>query len=175
MLIPFMNIFFRYRYNLSDDTIGALFGIGSLGMGFALMMGPILAERWGKPKTVVITQGLSIPFLIILGFVHSLTLAYVAFFVRMALMNLAGPVYQTMVMEEADAEARGMAASLYSLIWSSGRALSPVISGPIQEAHGFDPVFLSTIFAYTLSVGMVYWWFVQGRHRRRSAQPLLNA
>lgn len=174
MLIPFLNVFFRFRYNLSDDTIGALFGIGSLGMGFALMMGPILAERWGKPKTVVITQALSIPFLIILGFVHSLTLAYVAFFVRMALMNLAGPVYQTMVMEEADAEARGMAASLYSLIWSSGRALSPVISGPVQEAYGFDPVFLSTILAYTLSVGMVYWWFVQGR-RRRSAQPLLNA
>ena len=175
MLIPFLNVFFRFRYNLSDDTIGALFGFGSLGMGFALMMGPVLAERWGKPKTVVITQGLSIPFLIILGFVHSLTLAYVAFFVRMALMNLAGPVYQTMVMEEADAEARGMAASLYSLIWSSGRALSPVISGPVQEAYGFDPVFLSTILAYTLSVGMVYWWFVRGRRRRRSAQPLLNA
>ncbi len=175
MLIPFLNVFFRFRYNLSDDTIGALFGIGSLGMGFALMMGPILAERWGKPKTVVITQALSIPFLIILGFVHSLTLAYVAFFVRMALMNLAGPVYQTMVMEEADAEARGMAASLYSLIWSSGRALSPVISGPVQEAYGFDPVFLSTILAYTLSVGMVYWWFVRSRRRRRSAQPLLNA
>lgn len=174
MLIPFMNIFFRYRYNLSDETIGALFGFGSLGMGFALMMGPILAERWGKPKTVAITEGLSIPFLIILGFVPNLTLAYVAFFVRMALMNLAGPVYQTMVMEETDAEARGMAASLYSLIWNSGRAISPVISGPIQESYGFDPVFLSTIIAYTLSVGMITWWFVLGRRRSTSAKSLLK-
>lgn len=170
MLIPFMNVYFRFRYNLPDTVIGNLFGIGSLGMGAAILLAPVLAERWGKPKTVVITQGLSIPFLIILGFVPSVHLAQLAFLMRMALMNLSGPVYQTMVMEEADESSRGMAASLYSMIWSSGRAISPAISGPIQKLYGFNPVFVITIITYAVSVYMVYRWFVH----RRTGQPALR-
>lgn len=163
LLIPFLNLFFRNRYNLSDGAIGALFGVGSLGMGLAILLAPILAERWGKAMTVVITQGLSIPFMVILGFMHHLPLAMVSFLVRMALMNLSGPVYQTMVMEEADESTRTTAASLYNMIWSMGRAISPGVSGPIQQAYGFDPVFGLTIGSYAISVYMVYRWFVQPR------------
>ncbi len=163
MLIPFLNVFFRYRFGLSDSVIGSLFGFGSLGMGIALLIAPVLAEKWGKAKTVVISQGLSIPFLIVLGFVPSLGLAIVAFLMRMALMNLAGPVYQTMVMEESDDESRNMTASLYSMIWNFGRAVTPSISGPIQEVYGFTPVFATTIVSYALSVYLVYRWFVRRR------------
>ncbi len=168
MLIPFMNVFFRFRYQLSDDVIGSLFGFGSLGMGVAFLLAPVLAEKWGKPRTVVITQGLSIPFLIILGFVHSLPLAITAFLMRMALMNLSGPVYQTMVMEESDASTRSMTASLYSMIWNLGRAVTPLVSGPVQERYGFSPAFVTTILSYAFSVYLVYRWFVH-RPRIRSA------
>jgi predicted MFS family arabinose efflux permease len=168
MLIPFMNVFFRFRYQLPDDVIGSLFGFGSLGMGVAFLMAPVLAEKWGKPRTVVVTQGLSIPFLIALGFVHSLPLAITAFFIRMALMNLSGPVYQTMVMEESDTATRSMTASLYTMIWNLGRAVTPLVSGPVQEHYGFDPVFIITILSYALSVYLVYRWFVH-RPRIRSA------
>ena len=171
MLIPFLNVFFRYRFGLSDGIIGSLFGFGSLGMGLALLVAPVLAEKWGKAKTVVITQGLSIPFLIALGFVPSLGLAVVSFLMRMALMNLSGPVYQTMVMEESDAESRNMTASLYSMIWNFGRAITPSVSGPIQEAYGFDPVFLTTIVSYALSVYLVYRWFVRRAPLKKSPAP----
>ncbi len=173
MLIPFLNIFFRYRYSLPDDLIGSLFGFGSLGMGVALLFAPVLAEKWGKAKTVVITQGLSIPFLVVLGFVTSLPLAVISFLMRMALMNLAGPVYQTMVMEESDDASRNMTASLYSMIWNFGRAVTPSISGPIQEAYGFNPVFITTILSYALSVYLVYRWFVR-RDRQTAAQMEFN-
>jgi MFS family permease len=172
MLIPFLNIFFRYRYALPDDVIGSLFGFGSLGMGVALLIAPVLAEKWGKAKTVVITQGLSIPFLIALGFVPSLALAVISFFMRMALMNLSGPVYQTMVMEESDEASRNMTASLYSMIWNFGRAVTPSISGPVQEAYGFNPVFITTIVSYGLSVYLVYRWFVR---RGRVMEPQLRS
>lgn len=129
----------------------------------AILLAPILAERWGKAMTVVATQGLSIPFLILMGFVPNLPLAILSFFMRMALMNLSGPVYQTMVMEEADESSRTTAASLYNMIWSMGRAISPSLSGPIQQAYGFDPVFGLTIFSYAISIYMVYRWFVWKR------------
>jgi len=163
LLIPFLNIFFRNRYGLSDSAIGTLYAVSSLGMGVAILLAPILAERWGKAMTVVATQGLSIPFLILMGFVPNLPLAILSFFMRMALMNLSGPVYQTMVMEEADESSRTTAASLYNMIWSMGRAISPSLSGPIQQAYGFDPVFGLTIFSYAISIYMVYRWFVWKR------------
>lgn len=161
MLIPFMNVFFREQYGLSDDVIGTLFGFSSLGMGVAILGSPVLAERWGKARTVVITRGLSIPFLISMGFVTSLPLAIMSFLARAALMNLSGPVYQTMVMEEVDESSRGIVASLNSMIWNLGWAISPSISGPLQAAYGFDPVFLVTIGTYMLSIYLVYRWFVQ--------------
>lgn len=163
MLIPFLNLFFRERYGLPDNVIGSLFGFSSLGMGVAILVGPVLAERWGKARTAVLTRGFSIPFLITLGFVPSLPLAIVSFLVRSASMNLSGPVYQTMVMEETDEASRGLVASLNSMTWSIGWALSPSLSGPLQTAYGFSPVFLCTIVAYTTSVYMVYRWFVRGR------------
>ncbi|MBN1488070.1 MAG: MFS transporter [Anaerolineae bacterium] len=163
LLMPFMNVFFRHRYHLSDHAIGTLFGFGSLGMGIAILLAPVLAEKWGKAKTVVATQGLSIPFLIVLGFIPNLWLAKVSFLIRSALMNLSGPVYQTMIMEEAEEDARGMAASLYNMIWSTGWALSPSISGPVQKAYGFNPVFIMTITMYGLSIALIYVWFVRKR------------
>ncbi len=168
LLIPFLNLFFRVRYDLSDSTIGILFGFGSLGMGLAILIAPILAERWGKAMTVVITQGLSIPFMIVMGFIYNFPLAILSFLMRMALMNLSGPVYLTMVMEETDESTRTPAASLYNMIWSMGRAISPSMSGPIQQAYGFDPVFGLTIGSYAVSVYMVYWWFVK-RHPQPTA------
>lgn len=172
MLIPFLNVFFRYRYQLPDDTIGTISGLGSLGMGIAIFLGPLLAEKWGKAKTVVITQGLSVPFLIILGFIPNLPLAILAFFMRASLMNLSGPVYQTMVMEQSEAETRSMTASFYSMIWNFGRALTPSLSGPLQERYGFNPVFLITILAYALSVYLVYRWFVQSNGQKLELQPI---
>jgi MFS family permease len=165
LLIPFMNLFFRSRFMMSDGAIGQLFGFGALGMGIAFLVAPVLAERWGKARMVVITQGLSVPFLIILGFVPNLPLAILAYLVRMALMNLSSPVYQTLVMEEVDENSRGMAASLYSMIWNFGRAISPSVSGPIQVAYGFNPIFVATIVMYALSVYLLYIWFVRGRTR----------
>ncbi len=160
LLIPFMNIFFRNRYGLTDAQIGALMGTGALGMGVAFLFAPLLANRWGKALSVVITQGLSIPFLFILGYVHHLELAILAYFVRMALMNLSTPIYQIIVMEKVDEKTRGMAASLNAMVWNFGRAISPAFSGPIQRYWGFDPIFALTIAFYAVSVAMVQIWFV---------------
>jgi hypothetical protein len=59
------------------------------------------------------------------------------------------------------------------MIWNFGRAVTPSISGPIQEAYGFSPVFITTILSYALSVYLVYRWFVR-RDRQTAAQMEFN-
>jgi len=78
MIMPFMNVFFRNVHHLSDASIGVLFAWGSLAMGVGLLLAPVLAEKFGKIQVVVATQGLSIPFLALLGFAPWFGVAAVA-------------------------------------------------------------------------------------------------
>ncbi len=166
MLVPFLNLFFRDRYALSDHLIGVLFGIGALGMGIATFLAPPIAKRLGKVQTVVISRTLSILPLIVLGYVHHLHLAMAAFLLRMMLMNLALPVYRMLVVEASDESTRGMASSLYNIVWHSGRAVTPSISGSIQERYGFDPIFAMSIASYGMGVFLLYRWLIRPLQQR---------
>jgi MFS family permease len=158
LIMPFMNVFFRIQYHQSDQVIGVLFAWGSLAMGLGLLAAPPLADRLGKIQIVVITQGLSIPFLVILGFSPLFWVSGIAYYIRVALMNMSSPVYQTFVMEQVEASSRAMVASLVSMSWNFGWAISPTISGILQVRYGFGPSFMGTIILYIISV-FLYWYF----------------
>jgi MFS family permease len=158
LIIPFMNVFFREVYHQPDPVIGTLFAWGSLAMGIGLLIAPPIAERTGKIQLVVITQGLSIPFLILLGFAPIFWISAVAYYMRVALMNMSGPVYQAYIMERIEPSARATVASLVNMSWNFGWAFSPIISGWLQVRYGFTLPFIGTIALYTVSV-ILYWAF----------------
>jgi MFS family permease len=158
LIMPFMNVFFRVVHHQPDPVIGALFAWGSLAMGIGLLLAPPLAERTGKIQLVVITQGLSIPFLILLGFSPIFWVGAATYYIRLALMNMSSPVYQTFVMERVEPSSRATVASLTSMAWNFGWAFSPTVSGLLQVRYGFGPPFIGTIILYTISV-IMYWAF----------------
>jgi MFS family permease len=166
LIMPFMNIFFSNVHNQPDPVIGTMFAWGSLAMGVGLILAPALADRYGKMRVVVYSQAISIPFLMLLGFSPMFELSALAYFVRLTLMNMSSPVYQTFVMEQVDSESRAMVASLNSMVHSFGRAFSPVISGWMQVNYGFGPSFLGTIILYILAIGLYYAFFLRGRKRK---------
>ena len=138
--MPFMNLFFRNVHHLANSTIGVMFAWGSLAMAAGLLVAPPLAEKYGKIQIVVITQALSIPFLVMLGF-GPFGVSATAYYIRIALMNMSGPIYSTFMMEQVDPGSRAMVASLANMAHNFGWAFSPTISGYIQVTYGFGPVF----------------------------------
>jgi MFS family permease len=168
LFIPFMNVFFRVVHGQSDQVIGTLFAWGSLAMGLGLMIAPPIADRIGKIQLVMLTQGLAIPFMIILGFSPIFALSATAYYFRMALMNMSNPIYQTFIMEQVEATSRATAASLYSMVWSFGRAFSPSVSGWLQVNYGFDPVFGGAVGLYAIAV-ILYWLFFLRPTRQKDA------
>jgi len=163
LIMPFMNVFFRNVHMQSDSQIGVLFAWGSLAMGIGLLIAPVLADRFGKIQIVVITQAMSIPFLFLLGFSPWYWLSAFAYFFRLALMNMSGPVYQTFVMEEVEPKARATVASLVSMASSFGWAFSPMISGWIQVKYGFQPAFGLTLIIYVISIYFYWKFFLRGK------------
>ncbi len=166
LIMPFMNIFFSNVHHQPDPVIGVMFAWGSLAMGIGLILAPALADRFGKIKVIVFTQALSIPFLILLGFSPLFSLSALAYYIRLTLMNMSSPVYQTFVMEQVDSDSRAMVASLNSMVSSFGRAFSPTISGWLQVSYGFGPPFIGTIILYTISIFLYYFFFIRGRSRK---------
>ena len=170
LFMPFMNVFFREVHGQSDQTIGTLFAWGSLAMAAGLLLAPAISDRIGKIQLVVLTQGLAIPFMILLGFAP-FTVSAVAYYVRMALMNMSNPIYQTFVMEKVEASERTTVASLTSMVWNSGRAFSPSISGWLQVNYGFVPVFGLAIALYSLAVPLYWVFFLRGQKESPAAMP----
>jgi MFS family permease len=168
LVMPFQNVFFKDVHHASDPLIGTIFAWGSLAMGIGLLIAPPLAARLGKIELVVITQGLSIPFLILLGFAPWLSISVIAYYVRVALMNMSTPVYQTFVMEQVEPEARATVATLNSMSWNFGWTFSPMISGVIQVSSGFGLPFLGTIVFYIIAVYLYWLFFWKGRSKPTS-------
>jgi MFS family permease len=165
--MPFMNVFFRQVHNQPDPVIGTLFAWGSLAMGIGLMIAPPIADRLGKIRLVVITQGLSIPFMILLGFAPVFLFSAAGYYARLTLMNMSNPIYQTFVMEQVEASARSTVASLVSMVMSFGRAFSPTVSGYLQVSYGFGPPFAIAISLYALAVIFYWLFFIHQRDSRR--------
>lgn len=162
-LIPFMNVFFKTKFDVPDSLLGALFAGQALFIGVATLLGPVLAERLGKVRAVVFTQVVSIPFLIVLGFSPTLVPAGLAFFFRAGLMNLGNPLYFAFVMEEVEPAERATASALLIMSWQGSWAVSSWASGQLQEGPGFAPIFAMTCVAYLASSLIMYVFFVRRR------------
>ena len=161
MFVPFLNLYFRDVHNQSDGSVGALMAWGSLAMGAAFLIAPPIAEKLGKLKMVVITQGLSIPFMLMLGFSPLFWVAALAYYVRMAMMNMSSPIYQNFVYEQIDEKYQATVASLYSIVWSVGWAFSPSISGAWQVKYGYKLPFTVAIILYAIAITMYYFFWLR--------------
>jgi MFS family permease len=160
VLIPYMNVFFKERFAISDSLLGLLFSLSAIITAVGTFLGPRLALRLGsKIRAVVATQGLSIVFLLLLGFWPGLVVAAVAYLIRAALMNMAAPLYSAYGMERAPLDQRALVSSVLYLTWQTGWAFGPYLSGYVQEHWGFSPLFVTTAVVYVLAVAATWAFF----------------
>jgi len=159
VLVPFLNVYFRERFGLSDITVGFLFAFQSVFMAIATLAGPILAERLRRVRAVVFVQLLSIPFLALLGYAPLISLSVLGFFARASLMNMGNPLYTAFAMDAVEPERRPTASALMQMSWQGTRSFGAMASGYIQEGPGFSALFPITIGCYLLASGLIYAFF----------------
>jgi MFS family permease len=161
LLIPYLNLFFRQRFAVADATLGLIFAGLNVATGVAALIGPLLSIRIGKIRTVVLTQALSIPFLLVLGFVPLLGVVVGAALARQALFNMGSPLYDAFAMERTAEDVRPTVIGLINGAYSIGYLAAPTISTFVQERYGFGPLFVATMACYGLAVLSNYWFFVR--------------
>ncbi len=162
LIIPFLNIYVEGKFGVSFATLGAVFAWSQLGMAIAVMLQPVIAEKLGRTTSIVLVQGLSLPFIAMLGFSSSFLAVAVALFVRSALMNAANPIYAEFTMGQVKEAWRPSLAAAETMVWSAGWTVGPLISGWVRSELGFGPGF-NLLFAAMLllyGTGIAYTWFV---------------
>jgi len=165
VLVPFLNVYFRQRFGLSDITIGFLFAFQSVLMALATLAGPIVAQWFRRVRAVALMQLLSIPFLILLGYAPWVTASAIGFFVRASLMNMGNPLYTAFAMDAVGKPQRSTSAALMQMSWQGTRFLGSLASGPLQAGPGFSAIFPITIACYLLATSLIYTFFVRGKSR----------
>jgi MFS family permease len=161
LLIPYLNLFFKQRFAVADATLGLIFAGLNVATGVAALIGPLLSIRIGKIRTVALTQALSIPFLLTLGFAPLLGVVVGAALARQALFNMGAPLYDAFAMERTAEDLRPTVIGLINGAYSIGYLAAPTISTFVQERYGFGPLFVATTVCYGLAVLANYWFFVR--------------
>jgi len=159
LLLPFLNLFYKQRFGISDGALGWIFGIMEIIVALMTLSAGAVAERQGKIRSLVIAHTLAVPLLLVMGFVPYLLVVVVAHWIRAGLSRLGGPLYLAFAMEQLDEGERATGSGLLQMGWDIGGAIGPVASGIVQTRSGFDPLFVSTAMLYALSVICIYRFF----------------
>ena len=173
LIIPFLNIYFRDRFTLEPDTIGYFFSAVHTTMLIGILAGPILVKRMGMIRAIVSTQLLSMPFMVILAFTHNIVLAFAAFLIRGALMNLGNPIGRNFGMEMVGRSEQALVNALMMLSWTGAWMVSTEIGGRLIERYGYTLPLLIAIGLYFIS-SIMYFWFFKDSEKRTSEGYLIQ-
>jgi MFS family permease len=162
-LIPFLNVFIENKFSLDLAEVNAFFAIASLGTAVAILAQPAVARRFGRIGSIVLVQGSSIPFLVVLGFSPVLWTVIVALAVRNSLMNAGSPIFDAFAMDRVSPAERATVAAGMSMLWSLGWTIAPIYYGQLQATLGFTwgyaVDFVTIIVLYTVSTSLLWIWF----------------
>ncbi|MFX1505437.1 MAG: MFS transporter [Promethearchaeota archaeon] len=154
-------------YGLPPFLTYVIFGITSVITGLAALVAQRIIRLFGRIGSMFLTQGLAI--ICLLGLMinlvlyqnqdiaYSISVFFLIFFYisRNALMNAAGPVSRSIVMDTVPSNSRAKWNSLETLAWGMFWSLSASIGGFIIDNFGFVYVFLFTASLYTIATLMI--------------------
>lgn len=171
LIIPFLNLYFRDRFGLQAWSIGRIFAVSQALTAAGFMLGPVLARRFGKVRTVVTAELSSIPFFLTLAFTRNLGLAVTAFWFRGTLMNMNHPVTTNFMMEAVDPADREFTNAGKELAWSSSWMISTQVGGWLIERHGFSVPMMVTVCLYLVSSSLFWSFFHDHERKQRLSAP----
>ncbi len=162
-VIPFLNLFVQHKFGLDLASLNGVFALTSIGTMLAVLYQPTLARRFGRVRSVVLVQGVSIPFLIVLGFSPLLFTVIAAMAVRNSLMNAGNPIANAFAMDRVSPPERATLAAAMSLMWSIGWVIAGGYYSIVHAALGFDAGytvnFATIIVLYTVATWLYWHWF----------------
>lgn len=158
-IVPLFSIFFKLKFAATSEQIGTIFALGNVTLGIFTFVAPILANKIGKVKAVVVCQYLSMPFIMLITITPNLALATIPYLIRVALMNMAGPISGTLQMEMVTDSERATTSGFMVMADMIPRAVTASISGAMMTMSDFFTPFLFTTATYFAASSLYFIFF----------------
>lgn len=157
-LVPFTQPYFVRRFSLGPSEINIIMGTAQILTAIFMGLVPLLSIKLGSNARVIyLTQGISIPLILVLAFSDILPLSMFAFLFRIVLMNMSTPAQTTIVQEYVPETFRARIQSLMQVTDRLGRSFSPSISAVmIEETNDFYVSFTLTAIIYSAAVSTLF-------------------
>lgn len=159
MFVMFMNVYFNRLFDADAATIGILFALNTVTLAIANAVSPLLVDKLGKVRTVIICQSLSLPFMVILSVPTGFYLAAIAFVTRAMLMNMGGPVWNVFFLENLEKEERATAMGIRTSADQLVRGFASNFGGWLLAIGLYRMPFTLAITLYIVGISQTYWFF----------------
>jgi predicted MFS family arabinose efflux permease len=158
MVVPLMTLWFNLQYGISDIISAPILAVSSVLIGFATLVAPQVAKRFGLVKAIVITQAVSTVFMFFTPFSPNYALAGFVYSMRALLMNMASPLSQSMIMGLAAEDERGAVSGISGALWRLPNALSTFFGAWLMGIGLLAEPFLIAGLFYIVSI-ILFWHY----------------
>ncbi|MEM7164695.1 MAG: MFS transporter [Planctomycetota bacterium] len=182
LTIPFISLFFNGVFGLTSAEFSVLGGAAGIPVLAGFLLNPAIKRRFGYGAAIVLSQSLSVFFLICLAMTELLKdvsgMVWVAggcFLLRQPLMNMAAPITSDLAINYVGARNRELISALGASIWSGAWFLSAKIFEYLRNRDfTYWQVFLVTAALYIFAT-FLYWRLIQDHKRRQAARASQEA
>lgn len=159
LIVPFMNLYLKDRFNFSTKTIGISYALLQLFIFAGIFITPALIKRTTHLRFILFTATLSIPFMIVMGLTGSMGLVLSSFFLRGMLMNMSGPITSMFEMEHVREQECVFASAMILFFYHMVYTASTRLGGVLIESYSFGPTFFLAAFFYGLAILLYHRFF----------------
>ena len=146
--IPYLNLYFTNRFHASTVVVGNLFAMSNVVLTVGALLAPWLVRRAGLLRTIAVTVGGSLVFLVIMATTHNIIIAALAFWMRAGLMMCSTPVTDKFCLELVPPEKRSVAHNVFMMAWTGSWAVSTALGGWLIQRTGFTLPMVLTAAVY---------------------------
>jgi MFS family permease len=161
--VPLMTQWFRAAFGVPDTISGPVIGLSGFLIAGVTLAAPNLARKFGLVKSIVLTQTLSMVFMLAVPLSPTFRLAGTVYIIRTVIMNVSNPLTTSLIMGLVDKSERGAAAGLSTAIWRFPNSISTTLGSVMMGAGYLALPFYLASGLYIVSISLFWMFFRKSR------------
>lgn len=157
-VVPFFQVYFQWRFDISIESIGLLFSLTQFLWAAAYLLMPGMAHRTGSVRSITIVHTAAIFALVAIPVSPNFFFVSIAYVTRMVLMNSTWPIFQSYSLSQIPSEHRSFTISSTNFSFNSMKALTPLFGGYLFE-RSLELPFLLTAILYIIATIAFFFFF----------------
>ena len=174
LVSPFLNIYFVYHLKTTREFFGNVTALSLLPVVLAIALGPVIASRLGKVRTVTVLRLLIPASVVAMAITTQPLVGTAAYWVYRALFSMSQPISFAFAMEAAERKAVVAAAAWLNVTFWLGSAIAAPVTGVYLARSNYATPFYMAAVAALLAAACNQCFFGSKEKRllaRKTSEP----